>query len=526
MSDLFQDGKHTLSLQIGEKTFTLSCPISPHQELPQTQEPLIDISHYRTREPTETMPESMEPFLWAPPFYLAPLYHPHPTYHHNYPRPYVYDAYNPPNPPSSTPDPIFGPQPLPDSQDSPEIPVRRSNKHFGVQSSLSSTDEMEDLSQVYPDLQRETPVVSVPESGSATASSFLTEAPSLQPPSHAFNPYYHYYNHPKIPLPGPPQNPDPGPEVLEQPSFKVNSDQFHQPVIETPNTFPTSPELGHKAPEPHVLYPPHLYPFYYFPYISMGGAKRVPPLHPDMAAETNVSLVHSLPHKHNMNPLIDHPNEKYNPEWIKHPEDSVKPALDDKKRDLTPVTPLPPSYTPEPDPAPPPEQPSVPTPPSNHNPPPYPYYFYPYYLQYYYGPGTLQNVEKYASPTPKKGLDEHQTTTPATKSLVDVQNPLLNPYYYYYNLYYHPKVPVHNQDLYPVGAVDSGKAGSQLLSDNSRMDLLAHVAETGSASVPQPLYSPFHSFYPYFVAQEHPHDPVGHPNGEEGKISFYFCIMS
>lgn len=512
MSDLFQDGKHTLSLQIGEKTFTLSCPVSPHEEFPQTQEPLIDISHFRTREPTETMPESTEPFLWAPPFYLAPLYHPHPTNHHTYPRPYVYDAYNPDNPPPSAPHPIFDPQPLPDSQDLPEIPVRWSNKHFSVHSSLSSTDAMEDSSRVYLDLQQVTPVLSVPESGSATTSGFLTETPSLQPPSHAFNPYYHYYYHPKIPLPGPAQNPDPGPGVPEErPSSEVNSDQFHQPVL---GTFPAGPELSHKAPEPRGLDPPHLYPFYYFPYISVGGAERVAPLHPDMAAETNVSLVQ--PHKHNTSPFIDHPNEKYNPEWIKHPflpADDVKPALEDEMRHLSPVTPLPPNYSPEPVPIPPPEQPSVPPPLSNHNPPPYPHYLSPYY-QHYYGPGTLQSAEKYPSQTSKKALDEHQT-------LIDDQNSLLNPYYYYYNLYYHPKVPAHNQDLHPAGAVDSGKAGSQLPADNSRMDQQAHVGEAESAGAPQPLYSPVHSFYPNHVAQDHPHALFGRPNGQEGKIFSY-----
>lgn len=519
--------------------FTLSCPISPsHEELPQTQEPLIDISHYGTRELTEPLPESMEPFPWAPPFYLAPLYYPHPTYHHKYSRPYVQDAYNPPTTPLSTPDPAFNPQPLPDSQDVPQILVRWSNKHFSPHSSLPSTDVMEDSSQMYPDLQQrqETPVLSVPESSSGTTSSFLTKAPSLQPPSHAFNPYYHYYHHPKIPLPGPPQNPDPGPDVAEELSatnsynheipvlpvcvqeLEVNSDQFPQPVLETPYTLP-SPEFVHKAPESHAPYLPHPYPhhfFYYFPYINSGEAKQVAPVHPDMAAETKKSHVHSLPHKY-MNPYINHPNEMRNDD--KHPfvsEENVKPALDDKKRHTAPATPLPPSYPPKPHPVsvPPPEQPSVPTPSSNHN-PPHPYYYYPY--QYYYGPGILHSAENHPSQTSTKPLDKHQTTPPATNSL-SVQNSLFNPYYYYYHHYYQPKVTVDDQGLHPAGIADSGKAGSQLLSENSKMDLLAHADEAGYVCLPQLLYSPFQSFYPFYVSQQHPYDPFGHPSGEKGKI--------
>ncbi|XP_042361704.1 protein transport protein SEC31-like [Plectropomus leopardus] len=143
-----KDGKHTLPLQIGERTFTLSCPVSPPEELPLTHQP--PIPHHETRGPAEHMPEPLEPFPWAPPFYLAPPYYPHPTNRHKYPNLDGNDAFNPPTPSSSTPEPTFGPLPLPTY----EAPLRESYKHFGVHTSLSSTDDNEDSSRVHPDLQQ------------------------------------------------------------------------------------------------------------------------------------------------------------------------------------------------------------------------------------------------------------------------------------------------------------------------------------------------------------------------------------
>ncbi|KAK1877277.1 UPF0301 protein [Dissostichus eleginoides] len=63
-----KDGKHTLSLQIEENTFTVACPVSPPEELRP--------SHHPPHLQTGNIPESLESFPWAPPFYLAPLYYP------------------------------------------------------------------------------------------------------------------------------------------------------------------------------------------------------------------------------------------------------------------------------------------------------------------------------------------------------------------------------------------------------------------------------------------------------------------
>ncbi|XP_018523228.1 uncharacterized protein LOC108877618 isoform X2 [Lates calcarifer] len=584
-----KDGRYTLSLQIGEKTFTLSCPISPPEELPLTHQLLVNSP--LSRGLTEHIAETIEPFPWAPPYYLAPPNYPHPTYHRKYPRPDVHDAHNPPTPPSTTPDPTFGPQPLQpvDSQPdhleyySHQIPVRESYKQFRVHSSLPATDEMDDSSQVYPDVQEEeeTPVLSFSEKHSTTPSAATrfpvqVEAPSLHPPSHAFNPYYHYYHHPKIPLPGLPQDPDPGPEVAEEPSSpsshnseflmfppsvqqsEVNSDQFPQPVPEAasdPYILPRSPKFVHEAPAPH----PQPYPYhylYYIPHFARGEAKRLAPPHGDVAANTNLSSVYPLSRssalpvhdKYIVNPHIDQPNaderistEKYSPDWIKNPllyensDDDVKPDLDDTKRHSTSVIPavqpLPHSFHPEPKPvaAPSPEQPSFPTP-SKHNPPPYPYYYH--YYQMYYGPESLQSADNHVTPTSFKtssfpvqhpSYRKYQPTPSPTESTYDVQNGRLHPSYYYYHLFYQPEVSKDNQELHPAGSMDSEKASSKSESeppsesDLSMKDLLVHAAEAGYLSIPQPEHSPLHSFYSHYMTRQHPYDPSRHPGGEEAE---------
>ncbi|XP_074511620.1 uncharacterized protein LOC141780341 [Sebastes fasciatus] len=466
-----KDGKYTLSLQMGEKTFTLACP----EEVPLTHQPLVNSPQHLTRGPAEHVP-----LPWAPPFYLAPPYYPHPTYHHKYPSPDGHDAYNPPTPSPLTPDPTSGPQPLSpvdsqrDSQDyyPDQNPVRESYKHF--HSSLSSTDDAEDSGRVDPDLQ-EPPVLVVSEMPSAahpppsdTGLLSQVEPPRLQPPSHAFNPYYHYYHHPKIPLPGPPQDPDPGSELPRELSLtnphhpeyvvlppsvqqsealrRVNSHQFLQPTPEAashPYTLPTSPPKtsAHYTPHPPQPYPYHY--SYYFPHIARGETKRLAPLSTDTAAERNLSddqntkssiFVRPRPHssqvhdKYNVNPYTDSQNsdemidfQKTSPEGIKHPlfDDDVKAELDDKERRSAPETPLPPTHPPGPDPAaaPPPEQTSLPNPPPNHNLPPYPHYHHPYYHYYqmYYGPESLLSADNHVSPTSsKEALDPlpHASSSP------------------------------------------------------------------------------------------------------------------
>ncbi|XP_049417999.1 uncharacterized protein LOC125879895 [Epinephelus fuscoguttatus] len=566
---IVKDGKHTLSLQIGENTFTLACPISLPEELPLTHQPLANSHHHLT---TRHMPESLESFPWAPPFYLAPPYYPHPTYHHKYASPDGHDAFNPPSPSPVTPEPTSGPQPLHPY----EIPVRESYKHFDVHSSLSRTDEEEDSGGLYPDLQQkqETPVLGVSDGhGAAHAPSSDTglptqaEPPPLQPPSHAFNPYYHYYHHPKIPFPGP--TPDPDPKSLtnahnpEQPVLpadvqqsealrRVNSQQLLQPVPEAASHPYTAPP---KASAPQTPHPPQPYPYhyYYFPHVAKGEAKRVAPLSSDKAAETKLSsstLVHPQPRssqvhdQYYFNPGIDQPDE------VSDYPKNIRPLLSEeelheKKRHSAPVTPavqapLPISSNPpgadtvRPLP---PKQPSFPTPSPIHNLPANPYYHHPYYHYYqmYYGPESLPSADSRVSPPPpppKEALDplleaspspppphhKHQTTAPPTKSMYDVHNGHIHPYYYYYHHYFQPEASV--RELHPAGSMNPEKAStseSPPPSDYRGMDWQVHAAEAGYPSIPQLLHSPVYSLDSHYVTQQHPHVPFGHPGGEEAE---------
>ncbi|XP_073349770.1 uncharacterized protein [Pagrus major] len=545
-----KDEKYTLVLQMGDKTFTLACPVSPLELLPLTHQPLVRSPHHPTRVPTAHVPESLEPVPWAPPFYLAPPYYPHPTYHRKYTSPDGYDSYDPPNP-SSTPEPTFGPQPLPtdDSQQgyqhdySHQIPVGEYYKHFGVHSSLSSTDHLEDSSEAFPDLQQkqETPVFGLSDRRSATHSPssdtdspIHAEAPPLQPPSHAFNQYYHYYHHPKIPLHVARQDRDIGPEVSsitnpQNPEFPVltpsiqqsealsifNSDELHQPVPEAtshPYTPPTT------TPYPSQPYPYHY--FYYFPHIARGEAKRSAPFNPDSPAEMDIkvrphprsSAVHDEsnlhPHTHQRNPdkMID--LKKNSPEWIKHPllsdEDGVKDMLE---------PPGPASVR-----VPSPEQPSFPSPSPNHNLPPHLYHPYYHFYQTYYGPERLHSANNHVSPASfKEALDpqhqasssppQPQTTTPPTKSVDDDHQVPLHSYYYYYQLSNQPQVSVDRQEVQPAGSMNSKSA-----SDYSQTGWLAPAAEAGYRIMPQSR--PFHSIYSHDITQHHPYDPFGHPDGE------------
>ncbi len=540
----FQDEKYTLALQIGQKTFALTCHVSPPEDLVPTHQPHLP------RGPAEHLPVSLEPFPWAPPFYLAPPYYPHPTYHHKYPTPNGHDPYEPTTSSSSTPDPTFGPLHLPSVDSHPHYreyysqhsPFIESYKHFGVHSSLSSTEGMEDSSLVYPDLpqNQETSVLGLPEKRSAahspssdTGFPMLIETPSLQPPTHPFNQYYHYYHHPKIPLPFPPQDSDPGPEISSSnnphdPEFPALPRSIQQPEA---LRFTTDHLFQPFASHPSAPFPPELYPYHYFsyfPHFAQGEAKRLASLNPDTASKTNVpdrstkSSTFAHPRLHSSEVHNEHntdqPNsdkmiqiQRKSPETLKHPhlsdEDGVKaeqePPVPDAVAD------------------PPPEQP--------HHLPPYPYYHNPYYHYYqmYFTPENVLRCNNHVSPTsPKEALNFFESSpvtqhpshrsprTPNNKSMDDVPHDPMHPYYYLYHHYYQPKVAVHNQEVLPAASINL-KSDSQLPShsDNSQTGWLAHTAEAENPSMPQS--SPIHSLYSHDVTQVHLYEPFGHPEEAE-----------
>ncbi|XP_034395603.1 uncharacterized protein LOC117735212 [Cyclopterus lumpus] len=540
-----KDGKYTLSLQVGGKTFTLACPVSPHEELSLTRQPVFNSPPHLTRRPAEHMPESLDPFPWAPPFYLAPPYYPHPTYQHRYPSPDERTADIPPTPSSSTPDPTVSPHSfLPvasqsDYQNYNSYPIRVAEPytHFGVHGSLPSTVEAQDSGRVYPDLS-DSPVLGVSERHSAARSVSsntglliqVESPPPLQPPNHAFNPYYHYYHHPKIPLRVPPQDPYPGLEVPREVSLtnpnnpenlvlphNMQQSEAQIPQASHPHTIPTSPPKASALYTPH---PPDPYPnhySHYFPHVVQGEAIRLAPLNPDTAAKANLpnhqnsksnAFIHPLPCSsqvhdgYNLN-TVDSQNadkimifQKNSPEGIKPPLFSELNVELDAPVAPAVQPPLPHTYPPRPSAvaAPPPEQPSVPTPSPNHNLPPYPYNPYYLYYQMYYEPEGLHDrvsptsfkevVEHLprasSSPTRHSSYTNQQTTTPPTKPAHDVHNDPLHPYYHYYYSYYN--TPQHPYDAF--GRPGGEKAEERL--DNEMKDLLGAVFSTPSAS-PQGL---------------------------------------
>ncbi|CAB1432123.1 unnamed protein product [Pleuronectes platessa] len=483
-----KDGKYTLYLQIGENRLLLSCPVSSLEDQPGTR--LLDAPHHLSRIRTE--PPS-EPFPWAAPFYLAPLHYPHPTYQQES-EPDAPDVHDPLTPSFSTPDPKFGPQPLPAVESqyqeyySHQIPDWDSNNPQAVHVPPSSTREMEDLSVVHPDLQqKQGPPVwdlsETPSPSSAAASPAQSGAPSLQPPNHAFNPYYHYYHHPKIPLSHPPQDPGAAPEVPEKVS-PTNTYEFlvWPPEVQQSNAMsdpspppqgnphpyiPPSPEGDQKA---LVSYPypyPHHY-FYYFPHMARGEAKRLTPPHGDM--ETDV------------------------PEAPPLPESTERPVHVEPNQHCR----------------------TRPGPP----PPPHLYAPYYHYYQMYSGPD-----DGHASQTSSKDAADpllqassrparHQTTSSPTDSTYPAPNGHLYPYYYYYHHLYQPEGSKDEQEPHPAGSTDQPTSEPESLlppdSDHSRTDL---YPEAGNPSVPQPPHRPVHDLY----SQQHLYYAVGPPGGGEAE---------
>uniref|UniRef100_A0A3P9B9I4 Uncharacterized LOC101474050 n=2 Tax=Maylandia zebra TaxID=106582 RepID=A0A3P9B9I4_9CICH len=543
-----KDGEYILPLQIGKEIFTLACPMSSPEELSVNTQPLVNSPAHLTRGAEEPMLGAQEPFPWAPPFYLAPPYYPHPTYHHNYASPKVHASYDSPTPASLTPEPTSSSQLHPPVDFQPDYqPYYVYQMPFWepYDSPPSLVEEMEDLRRENPERRKnqETPFLAFSEKHSVTPTGFPAqlEVPHFQPLRHDFNPYYHYYHHPKIPLSGKPQNPDSGldvsheissahlrkhefsalaPNVEQSKSIrKVTSDQFPPPVSETtfyPYAQPENAKLVDKTLETHAphLLNPYLY-YYYFPHISRVEAERLVPSHPDMPGETNLSNSSPLPpsqilpvNEHNMNAYIKaHKNfEKYSTEQIKHPNLSAKVHLEHKdasrSASVSPAVLPPVSQGPhhrlEPQQRPPHTQSFI----NQLN--PYQYYYHPYYhySQMYYRPG---NQVSPASPHLLQAPSAPaQHLTPPAQSVYGFHNWMHSPFYY---LYYPSKVPEGNE-LHPTGSINSENksAKSQLPSD------FDYGMMAGYFNIPPPLHNPFHSLYSHYITQQHHNEQSEKPD--------------
>lgn len=514
------------------------------------------------------MQESLGPLHWIPPFYLAPPYYPHPTYHEQFAHSKGPDSYNPSTLPSLNLEATLSSQDLPPvssqpSQDlySHQIPLKESFEHLKSHMPLLSNDQTQDSAQVYENQKQdqEAPVSDMSEKHKATATGFpaQVEDTPFQPPNHDFNPYYHYYHHPKIPLPGPPQDPSAGVSELllstnshnpeTQSSLSVqqsedvtdDSEQISPSKTTThPYTFSANPEFYNKASGFHTPYStelfPYLYYYYYFPYIARGEAKRLGLLHPDMSEKVNLSYIHSLPlssglpglGKHNMNPYVNEPKTEKTGILS-----NVKSKLVGIKRHTSSVTPagLPPvpqvyPHRPDPAPVPPPKQPSLSSPESIYNPNPYQYYYHPYYGYYlmYYKPESLPGTDTRVSSTSSKTTDHsnHKQSTTLPKEPMYLKNGLLHPYYYYH-FYYQPKVVKDGQVLHPPTSKGSekmsAKSGSQFPSNNGGMQWFTRTSEARYPSATLSPHNPFHNFHSYYTALQHPHGSYGKHGGYDAK---------
>ena len=136
----------------------------------------------------------------------------------------------------------------------------------------------------------------------------------------------------------------------------------------------------------------------------------------------------------------------------------------------------------------------------------------------YNGPERLHSTNNHVSQASfKEALDpvlqespsrpQPQTTTPPTKSVDGDHHGPLFPYYYYHQLYQPPHMSADKQEEQPAGNMNSKST-----SDYSQTDWLDPAAEAGYRIIPQSR--PFHNIYSHDIAQHHPYDPFGHPNGE------------
>lgn len=285
--NLFQNGKHTLSIQLGDKKFLLACPEYTPEE-PRLPPEVVGSGPDLPSEAAEHSSESLKHFVWSPPFYLAPPLYPHPTYH-KYSHP---DSHDPST--SSTPAPTFGSRSVPpvgslsEYQDYFLYPDSL-NEHVTHDSGPSAGDMVS--SGQFSD-GHQAPLLSVFEQDRVTPAPSVrfqtwVGSPSLAPPIHTLN----QYQHPDIPLPAP-QYAAPAPEA-ESPLLASG---FHRPdaagqfnMDELSHSLPAHNTQAHTV-APNALYPaqPHSDPPFRWYHFPQGGPK-LPPFSPELLVNRHAS---------------------------------------------------------------------------------------------------------------------------------------------------------------------------------------------------------------------------------------------
>lgn len=483
---IFQNGKHTLSIQLGDKKFMLACPESTPEE-PRLPPEFVGNVADLPSDVAEHSPESQQQFVWTPPFYLAPPLYPHPTYH-KYSHPDRLD----PSTSSSTPAPTFGPRSFPSDGSLSEhqdyfLYPDSLNEHFAHES-RSSAGDTESSGQVLGGQQA--PLLGIFEQhmvrhGPSTR--FQVESPSLVPPTHTFN----QYHHPNIPLPAP-QYAAPAP-VAGSPLFSVVPHPGAAGQLITDQELHSQPAhttQGHTA-APHAQYPaqPHSdHQWYHFPQFTDGP--EMTPFDPEPSVKNASSHQSSVESKSDIDPY-----------WRRHEplsdKDVKSPGLNAGE-----VSP--------------PEQMAFPT-----NIPSPPFYHHPQHdYQVYYGPELSPSGVFQLSLNNKPQLKTFRPQSPSslTEHMYDVHH--IPPYY-------DQPGPSPNDTEVPQEGTITPKSESPVPSDSDH-DFLVWLAQSsvaGNPNVPQTNSS--YNIYTYDASEGYP--DVEAPdklldNEIEGRCFFCFFL--
>lgn len=425
---------------------------------------------------------------WIQPFYLAPPYYPHPTFHSNVP----------PSPPS------FGPIPsdLNLERHPHQIFPEEAYESFRSNRPFLSGDHMKDLTQKLPD-QKQTPESPVFDSNKPSAAAggfpYQVQVQTSDSPSHDFSPYYHFYHHPKIPLPGS-QDSSSGLE------FSTNPHGFRFPAVSdvqqgydaSPLKTPPYPDAIPIKYKPHPPYSSHFLPYYLYNYppTARGEARRLGLINPHMVA--NVSYFHTYYDKSSINARIKQADTDQMEDF------NSKPNLDERLvSSVTPAAqpPVPQRYPPKPKLAavPLPEQSSAP---SVYHPNPYQYFYHPFYGYYlYYPPAALSGTVSHVSAGAPKPFQQ-ASSFPKHPASSSPSAPLLLPYYYYY--LNQPQVSKYIQGLYSSGSKDP--SGSPFASSADYGWIFSPASDRRIPSAPLVPHNTLQSYY----MNRH---PLGQPSG-------------
>lgn len=470
---IFQNGKYTLSIQLGDKKFMLACPVSTPEEPTLPPEVVVNIPD-PPAEATEHSPEYLDSFVWTPPFYLAPPLYPHPTYH-KYRHPYGHDP-SISSPP--TPAPTFGPPSVGSLSEYQDYLLNPDslNKHVITHDSHSSTGDTETSEQVLGGQQPS--VVGVLEQHRVTHSpssrfQVQVESPSLVPPTRQ---YHHYYHQPNIPHPETPHiaAPAPVPEspplasVVHHPdaASQFNLDQFfHSQPDHTTHAQTAAPHSWYPA-QPYSNYQ-----WYHFPHFIDNNAPKLSPFNPDLSAKPKVSLQQSSVELKPDNNLVWRRYEPLSDRDVKSPglNAGEVSAPEQSSSQSTHIHSL-----------------------------PFPHHYPHRYYQMYYGPKrSLSGV----SQTPSNDDTELKNFRP--RSMFPLTEPMYDvnhvPLYHYDQ----PEVSVDEQDVPHEGSMNTqSEPGLPSNSDHAFPVWLAQSAEAGPPSVLQ--VNPSHNIYPHDISEVYP----------------------